>query len=306
MRRPTFLAAAAAMILLAGGNTVQAQENSTPVRLIVGFAPGGALDAVARALAGQLRIALNQPVLVENKPGAGQRIALGETKRAKPDGLTLILANSTPFTIYPHIYQKLEFDPVRDFTPLGRVATFELGLSAGPATPAGGIKEYLAWAKANPTKATFGSPGAGTPGHLVGEMLNKAAGVSLVHVPYKGGAPAMNDLVGGQISLVVDTILEALEMAKAGKVRILATTGSERTAVTPTCRPCANPGSMSSLMPTSPSMRPRKCRRTRWSASARRSRRPCSRRICASASRSSPTSRPMPRPRPSSSCSRMS
>ena len=227
------LFAAVGTVMLLAGNAVHAQESSTPVRLIVGFAPGGALDAVARAVAGQLRIALNQPVLVENKPGGGQRIALGETRRAKADGLTLILANSTPFTIYPHIYQKLEFDPVRDFTPLGRVATFELGLSAGPATPAGSIKEYLAWAKANPAKATFGSPGAGTPGHLVGEMLNKAAGVSLVHVPYKGGAPAMNDLVGGQISLVIDTILEALEMAKAGKVRILATTGSERTAITP-------------------------------------------------------------------------
>jgi tripartite-type tricarboxylate transporter receptor subunit TctC len=214
-------------------NASAAEANSSPVRLIVGFAPGGALDTVARAVAERMRTTLNQPVLVDNRPGAGQRIALNELKRAKADGLTLILANSTPFTIYPHIYQKLEFDPARDFTPLGRVATFELGVSAGPAAPVGGIKEFLAWAKSNPDKGMFGTPGAGTPGHLLGEFIGKAAGVPLVHVPYKGGAPAMTDLTGGQIPIVVDTILEALEMSKGGKVRILATSGSTRTAVTP-------------------------------------------------------------------------
>jgi tripartite-type tricarboxylate transporter receptor subunit TctC len=232
MHRSIFIKAVTALFLLASP-VVHGEENTSPIRLLVGFAPGGALDSVARALALHLRAALDQPVIVENKAGAGQRIALGETKRAKADGLTLILANSTPFTIYPHIYKKLEFDPVRDFTPLGRVATFELAVSAGPAAPAGGIKEYLAWAKANAGKGAFGSPGAGTPGHLLGEMISKSADVPLVHIAYKGGAHAMTDLAGGQIPVVVDTILEALEMSKGGKVRLLATSGSKRTTNTP-------------------------------------------------------------------------
>lgn len=232
MRRSTFIAAIAAISMFAA-SAVNAQENSTPVRLLVGFAPGGALDTVARALADRLRVTLNQTVIIDNKPGAGQRLALSEIKRSKADGLTLILANSTPFTVYPHIYKKLEFDPIRDFTPLGRVATFDLCISAGPAAPAGGIKEFLAWGKANPGKAAFGTPGAGTPGHLLGELVSKVAGVPLVHVAYKGGSPAMNDLVGGQIPIVADTILEALEMSKGGKVRILATSGATRTAITP-------------------------------------------------------------------------
>jgi tripartite-type tricarboxylate transporter receptor subunit TctC len=232
MRRIMLITAVAAACLLTA-TAATAQEGSGPVRLLVGFAPGGALDSVARALAARLGDTLHQTVIVENKAGAGQRIALSEVKRTKPDGRTLILANSTPFTIYPHIYKKLEFDPVRDFTPLGRVASFELSVSAGPAAPAGGIKDYLAWAKANPGKGAFGTPGAGTPGHLLGEMISKAAGVPLVHIAYKGGAHAMTDLAGGQIPVVVDTILEALEMSKGGKVRILATSGSTRTALTP-------------------------------------------------------------------------
>lgn len=234
MRRSHFLSA---VISLCAGALIStpaaAQDTAGSVRLVVGFAAGGALDTVARALAEKLRLSLNQPIIVDNKPGAGQRLALSEVKRSKPDGLTLIIANSTPFTVYPHIYKKLEFDPVKDFTPLGRVGTFDLCISAGPAAPAGGMKEVLAWTRANPGKLAYGTSGAGTPGHLLGEMLSKSAGVPLVHVPYKGGAPAMNDLLGGQIPIIADTMLEALEMAKGGKVRILATSGATRTALTP-------------------------------------------------------------------------
>jgi len=232
VRRSILIAVLAGTCMAAGG-TAQAQQASAPIRLLVGFAPGGALDAVGRALADGLRAELNQPVIVENKPGAGQQLALNEIRRSKPDGLTLILANSMPFTVYPHIYKKLDFDPVKDFTPLGRVATFDLGITAGPAAPEGGINDFLAWAKANPGKADYGTSGAGTPGHFVGEMVSRATGAHLQHVAYRGGAPAMNDLLGGQIPVVADTILESLEMAKAGKVRILATSGATRTALTP-------------------------------------------------------------------------
>lgn len=232
MRRSTFIASLAGIPIFASG-LAGAKENSTPVRLLVGFSAGGALDTVARAVAERLRVTLNQPVVVENKPGAAQRLALSELKRTKADGLTLMLSNSAPFTMFPHFYNKLEFDPVKDFTPIGRVATYNLCIAAGPKAPAGGIKEFLAWAKKHPSEAAYGTSGGGTPGHFVGDMVSRATGVPLIHVPYKGGAPAMTDLAGGQIPIIADTILESLEMAKGGKVRLLATSGTTRTAATP-------------------------------------------------------------------------
>jgi tripartite-type tricarboxylate transporter receptor subunit TctC len=231
MWKSTITAVFAGVIGLVG-SAAHAQQGPA-VRLMVGYAPGGAVDTVARALAERLRGALDQNVIVDNKPGANQRLALGEIKRARPDGLTLILSNNAPFTLFPHAFSRLEFDPVKDFTPIGRVATFDLCIAAGPKAPVGGVKELIIWAKDNPREAVFATSGAGNPGHFVGLMLSKAAGVDFVHVPYKGGAPALTDLAGGQVPIAVDTILEPLEMAKAGKVRILATTGSKRTAVLP-------------------------------------------------------------------------
>lgn len=231
MRRSFIATAIAGLLALSTG--VHAQESGVPIRILVGFAPGGALDTVARAVAERLRVTLNQPVIVDNKPGAGQRLALGELKRAKADGLTLMLSNNSPFTIFPHIYKKLEFDPVKDFTPIGRVATYDLCIAAGPKAPAGGMKEFMTWAKANPQEAAYGTSGAGNMGHFVGDMVSKATNTALIHIPYKGGAPAMTDLVGGQIPIVADTILESMEMAKGGKVRILATTGATRASILP-------------------------------------------------------------------------
>lgn len=157
MRRSTFIASLAGIPIFASG-LAGAKENSTPVRLLVGFSAGGALDTVARAVAERLRVTLNQPVVVENKPGAAQRLALSELKRTKADGLTLMLSNSAPFTMFPHFYNKLEFDPVKDFTPIGRVATYNLCIAAGPKAPAGGIKEFLAWAKSTPAKPPMARP----------------------------------------------------------------------------------------------------------------------------------------------------
>lgn len=232
MRRSTFTAALAGLLVFSG-SSLQAQETTQPVRLFVGFAAGGAVDAVARALADRLRVTLNQPVIVENKPGATQRLALSEIKRTKADGLTLILSNNAPFTVFPHVYKKLEFDPVKDFTPIGRVTTYALCVAAGPKAPPGGMKEFLAWAKAHPQEAAYATSGAGLPGHFVGEMISRATGVPMTHVPYKGGSPALTDLAGGQVPILVDTILESMEMAKGGKVRILATTGETRLEILP-------------------------------------------------------------------------
>lgn len=227
MRRQFIKAGIAAAI---GGPvwTAFAQDNSSPIRVLVGFAPGGALDAVARAVAESLRDSLKQTVIVDNKPGANQQIAIAELKRSRADGLTLVLANNAPFTMFPHLYKKLAFDPVKDFTPIGRITNYELCISAGPMAPPGGIQEFLAWAKKNPKDANYATSGPGNISHLVGEMVSRASKVPLNPVPYKGGAPALIDVAGGQIPISVDSILEPLEMYKAGKVRMLATTGAQR------------------------------------------------------------------------------
>ncbi|MFT3813196.1 MAG: tripartite tricarboxylate transporter substrate-binding protein [Acidovorax sp.] len=221
------------LLTMVFGNAA-AQDKGTPVRLLVGYAAGGALDSVARALADSLRVALQQPVVVDNKPGANQRLAVLDVKRSRPDGLTILIANNGPFTLFPHLYKKLDFDPVKDFTPIGRLAGMELCLSVGPKVPAKDMKELVAWVKANPAEAAYATSGPATMSQFVGLMLGKASGVDFRHVPYKGGSPALLDVASGQVPLSVETCLEPREMAKAGKVRILATTGRHRNPELPT------------------------------------------------------------------------
>ncbi|MFZ2652329.1 MAG: Bug family tripartite tricarboxylate transporter substrate binding protein [Burkholderiaceae bacterium] len=208
-------------------------QDKAPLKVLVGFPPGGSADIVARLLADKLRGLLGQNVIVDNKPGAAGRVALGELKRAAPDGQALILAPSGALVILPWLYKNLGYDPVRDFTPVARIVTFDFAITAGPAAPAGGMMAVLAWMKANPGKANFGSPGAGTVPHFAGVLLGQTAGVELTHVAYKGGAPAVNDLLGGQIPLMVDTPLETIEHHRAGKLRILALTGEARSKALP-------------------------------------------------------------------------
>jgi tripartite-type tricarboxylate transporter receptor subunit TctC len=204
-----------------------AQDRTT--RILVGFPPGGSADVIARLLAEKMRVSLGQNVIVDNKPGAAGRIVLGEVKRAAPDGQTLVLSPSGALVIQPWLYQNLGYDPVKDFTPVSRVSTFDFAVTAGPGAPAGDLKTVLAWMKANPGKANYATSGAGTVPHFAGLLISQAAGVPLTHVAYRGGAPAAQDLIGGQIPLMVDTASETIEHHKAGKVRILAVTGEQRT-----------------------------------------------------------------------------
>jgi tripartite-type tricarboxylate transporter receptor subunit TctC len=220
-RRSVVLAAAAAPL------AARAQDKP-PVRILVGFPPGGSADIVARLLADKMRASLGQNVLIDNKPGAAGRVALGELKRAAPDGQTLALQPSGALVVSPWLYKNLGFDPVRDFTPVARVVTFDFAITAGPGAPSGDLKTILAWMKANPSKANYGTPGAGTVPHFTGVLLSQSAGVELTHVAYKGGAPSVNDLLGGQVPLVVDTPLETIEHHRAGKLRIVALTGEAR------------------------------------------------------------------------------
>jgi tripartite-type tricarboxylate transporter receptor subunit TctC len=223
----TLAAAAVAACFAVAPWSTQAQDKG-PMKILVGFPPGGSADIVARLLADKLRVSLGQTVLVENKPGAAGRVALGELKRAAPDGQTLALAPSGAFVILPWVYKNVGYDPVKDFTPVARASTFDFAVTAGPGAPAGDLKAILAWMKANPGKANVGNPGAGTVPHFTGVMLGQATGIEITPVAYKGGAPLVNDLLGGQVPLGVDTPLETIEHHRAGKLRIVAVTGEAR------------------------------------------------------------------------------
>lgn len=222
----------AAAVLLASSGAALAQDKST-LKIVVGFPPGGSVDIVARLIADHMRSTLDQNVIVDNKPGAAGRVALGEVRRAAPDGNTLVLAPSGALVILPWATKNLGYDPTKDFTPVARITTFDFAVTAGPAAPAGDLKAVLAWMKANPGKANYATSGAGTVPHFAGLLLGQVSGVPMTHVPYKGGAPAAQDLIGGQIPLMVDTPSETIEHHKAGKVRILAVTGENRSAALP-------------------------------------------------------------------------
>ena len=228
MHRRTFAALAAATL---AAPAAFAQERT--IKILVGFPPGGSVDVIARLLADKLRVSLGQNVIVDNKPGAGGRVALGEIKKAAPDGQTLVLSPSGALVIQPWLYSNLGYDPIKDFTPISRVTVFDFAVTAGPGAPAGDLKSVLAWMKANPTKANYATSGAGTVPHFAGQMLGQAAGVAMTHVAYRGGAPAAQDLIGGQVPLMVDTASETLEHHKTGKVRILAVTGEQRNRALP-------------------------------------------------------------------------
>lgn len=228
MKRRSFAALAAATFALPAA---LAQDRTT--RIWVGFPPGGSADVIARLLAEKLKTPLGQNVLVENKPGAAGRLILGELKRMAPDGQNLVLSPSGALVIAPHLYATLPYDPIKDFTPVSRIVTFDFAVTAGPGAPAGDLKSVLAWMRANPDKANYATSGAGTVPHFAGMLLSQAAGVPLTHVAYRGGAPAAQDLIGGQVPLMVDTASETIEHHKAGKVRILAVTGEQRSRALP-------------------------------------------------------------------------
>lgn len=202
-------------------------QDKPPLRILVGFPPGGSADVIARLVGDAIRDDFSQ-VTVENKPGAGGRIALAAVKAAKPDGQTVIILPSGPMVLFPHVYKKLEYDPVRDFTPVSLLAHFQFGVVSGPASGAKNIAEMLAKAKADPKSATYGSPGLGTLPHFMGVLMEQSVGVPFTHVPFQGGAPANTALIGGHIGYKFDVVSETAELHRGGKVRIIAVTGAKR------------------------------------------------------------------------------
>jgi tripartite-type tricarboxylate transporter receptor subunit TctC len=203
-----------------------------PVRFVVPFPPGGSTDVAARSLADKLSAALGQPVIVDNRAGANGAIGTNEVARAAPDGYTILFA-ADPVTTLQFVVKNLGFDPLRDFAPVTQVTTQPLALAVHPSVPARTVREFIAYAKANPGKLSFCHSGTGSGQHLSGELLKKMAGIDMVHVPYKGGGPAVQDLVAGQVPVGMLGSTPLIPHHKSGRIRILAFTSLERFPVLP-------------------------------------------------------------------------
>jgi len=210
-----------------------AAENRGPIRIIYPFPGGGSGDALTRLIADQLASKLNRPVIVEPRAGAGGRLGVQAAKAAEADGNTLLVSPIAPMAVYPSMYPALEYDPVKDFTPVSQLASFDLAISIGPHVPARNLAELVDWLKANPKQANFGTPGAGTLPHFFGIMFAKATGITLQHVAYKGGTLALTDMMGGQIPIVFLSTNELTELHKADKLRVLATSDIRRSPFLP-------------------------------------------------------------------------
>lgn len=209
-------------------------QTSDLVRVIVGFPPGGSGDNLARRLAERLRGTYGSTVIVENKPGAGGQLAVSALKGAAPDGNTLLMTPPAPVTVYPFTYKALPYRP-DDAQPVSPVANFSFGFAVGPAVPESvrTLKDFMDWARANPAKAMFGSPAAGSTPHLLGSMLAKTAGVELTHVAYRGDGPGLQDLMGGQVAGYSTVLGSYLPHLKGGRLRLLGVSSATRSPIVP-------------------------------------------------------------------------
>jgi tripartite-type tricarboxylate transporter receptor subunit TctC len=210
-----------------------ALAQNKPLRLVVPFPPGGATDMTARAIAEPLSKALGKPVIVENKAGAGGSIGMAEISRAAPDGLTLGLATLSTHGVNPAIYKNLPYDPLADFTPIAELVKAPGVLVVHPSLGVSNLAEFVKYLKAKPGKVSVGSPGNGTIGHMWAELFKSTTGTFMLHIPYRGAAPAMTDLLGGQVQVAFDQVASALAHIQSGKLRALAVTASQRLDVLP-------------------------------------------------------------------------
>lgn len=238
LSRRSLLATAA--VALAGGvlpfpgtATAQTADYSGPVKVLVGFPPGGATDVVARMLGERLRDVLGQPVLVENKPGAGGMIATQQLKASPPDGSTVMLTIDHTHVIVPLTFKAPGYDPARDFTPLAGVASYYNVMAVASSLGTKTAAEFGAWLKANPGKANYGVPAPGSVPQFAGLLVGKALGTPMTPVPYKGGAPLVQDLLGGQVPAGFLSLTESIEHHRAGKMQVLAVSGTKRAASAP-------------------------------------------------------------------------
>ena len=217
--------------LVAGAALAQSYPNR-PVRIVVPWPPGQATDIAARVVAEKLQQQLGQPFIADNRPGAGGSIGTDAVTKAAPDGYTLLAASSGPISIMPNL-QKIPYDPLKDLQPVSLIAMAPFALVTHPSFPAKNAAEFVALVRANPDKYTFSSSGTGATAHLVSELFNSMAGLKARHVPYKGSAPALSDLMGGQIDYTLETVASLAGHIKAGRLKVLGVTSGKRTAALP-------------------------------------------------------------------------
>ncbi len=216
----------------AAGAHAQQAYPSKPIRLIVPFAPGGSNDIVARIIGHKLGESMGQQVITDNRGGASGIVGTDLAAKAAPDGYTMLMMSLT-LAVNPSLFKKLPYDTEKDLLPVSLVASAPLILVVHPSMPVKTLKDFIAHAKANPGKLNFGSGGTGTTPHLAGEMLKSMAGLQMTHVPYKGGGPALADLMGGQLQLMLENIPSTLPFVKSGKLRVLALSGLKRSSLVP-------------------------------------------------------------------------
>lgn len=228
-RRALFIAATAALSAAGFAHANPAAYPTKPIRLVVPFAAGGTTSILARLLADRMGQGLGQPVVVDNRPGAGGNVGMDLVAKSEPDGYTLLMG-PIGLAINPALYARMPFDPIKDLAPIGRYAGVPNLLVVHPSVPASNVKELVAYAKANPGKLNYASNGNGTSSHLAAEMLKSAAGIEITHVPYKGGGPAMQDLIGGQVQMLFDQMPAVLPQVESGRVRALGVSSMQRSA----------------------------------------------------------------------------
>lgn len=235
----------AVIVLVAAGSAAAAQAQAwpeRPVRFIVPFPPGGSTDVVARALAEKLRERLGQPVVVENRAGAGGTIGSDIAAKAAPDGYTMLIGTSSTHAIAPGVMSKAPYDPVRDFAPVTLVGAATVMLVTHPSVPAASVSELIALAKAKPELLTFASSGTGGVSHMIGEYFKSRAGIEMLHVPYKGDTPMIADLIGGQVSLAFGTAVAFLPHVQKGALKALAVTSAQPSPIAPDLPTVASSG----------------------------------------------------------------
>ena len=233
MNRRRLIALAASLSAAAGLPAIARAQGDRTIRILVGFPPGGSIDIVARLLAEKMKGELKANVIVENRAGAGGRIAAELLKSAPADGSVMMITPVVVPVLAPLVFSRLTYNPATDFAPVGHVCDFNFALTVPTALPVQNVKELVARLKANPQKANFGSPAAGSLPHFFGEMLSRDAKADMVHVPFAGGAALLGALSGNQVSAGIDVVLETLEAHRAGKVRVIGTSGAKRSAVLP-------------------------------------------------------------------------
>lgn len=235
IRRLSAILLAALICTVGNATPIAAQSNypNRPIRILIPFAPGGVPDIIARLIGPKITDALGQPVVVENKPGAGGTLAAAQVAKSDPDGYTLFMTTVSTQAIAPHLVSNLQYDPAKDFASISHVANVPLVLIINPQLPAKNLKEFVALLKANPGKYDFASSGAGAPLHLAGELFKSMTGTDIQHIPYKGSAPALIDLIAGRVALLFDAVPPALSHIQAGSVRALGVGTKTRAAMLP-------------------------------------------------------------------------